>query len=126
MLRSRWIRIAAALAMVLAILIGYYAVWSARPGITLSNYSRLEAGMTQEQVEEFLGPPGFDAHDFDNPWAGLMFLCTPGGGRSRVIWTGPDSAVIVLFDQDGRLDEKSWLDAEHSLRAKIRKWVPWI
>src|SRR5579862_7764024 len=107
MLRNRWFRWTAALALLLAAGFIHFTIWAARPGITLSNFNRLEVGMTQADAEELLdGPPGIKGDNdpiINNPWFGLMLLCTPGGGRSRLIWTNDDAAVILIFDANHRL-----------------------
>jgi hypothetical protein len=47
MFRNRWTRTAAILALLGCAGLAHFAAWSARPGITVSNFARLELGMTQ-------------------------------------------------------------------------------
>lgn len=121
MLRARWFRLTALMALLLAAAFIHFTLRSARPGITGANFDRLEIGMSQAEVETLLdGPPRLDPH-FLYQWEG----CVPGGNRTRAIWTSSSAAVILFFDERGRLDEKIWYDAPDSLRA-WRRWLPGI
>ena len=74
MIRIHWKRTAAFIALLGFAASVHFSIWSNRPGVTASNYSRLELGMTQSQVEEFLGgPPSLLAPNGRN-WLGLMEL----------------------------------------------------
>jgi hypothetical protein len=74
MRRNRWIPIGGSLAVLSGAVLIHFAIWSARPGVTASNFARLELGMTQAEVEEILGgPPSHIAPNGRN-WVGLMFL----------------------------------------------------
>jgi hypothetical protein len=73
MRRHRGILIAGPLAILSGAILIHFAIWSARPGITATNFSRLELGITQAEAEEILGgPPSHIAPNGRN-WIGLLF-----------------------------------------------------
>jgi len=74
MRRSRWTLIGSSLAILSGAVFIHYAIWSARPGVTSTNFARLTLGMTQAEAEEILGgPPSYIARN-GREWMGLMFL----------------------------------------------------
>jgi hypothetical protein len=73
MFRNRWTWIAA-LAILGCALFAHFAVVSTRPGITLSNFGRLELGATRAQAEELLGGPPSAVAPNGRQWIGLLFL----------------------------------------------------
>jgi hypothetical protein len=42
------------------------------------------------------------------------------------VWGGNDAAVMVHFDEQGQIADKSWIDAEDSLRGRLRRYLPWM
>lgn len=74
MRRNRWILIGGWLALLSGAPLIHFAIWSARPGITATNFSRLEVGMTKAQVEEILGGPPSEVAPNGRNWMGLMCL----------------------------------------------------
>src|SRR5262249_16416985 len=97
---------------------------------TYANYSRIENGMTREQVEALLGPPNSAADlyvglrterllpaDVEDPNPNWLFWRTEDGAR-----------VEVLFDENARADTamwNAWPDERNSLE-KLRDRLPWI
>jgi hypothetical protein len=74
MRKSRWILLGSSLALLSGAVLIHFAIWSARPGITGTNFARLEVGMSQAEAEEILGgPPNHVAPNGRN-WMGLMML----------------------------------------------------
>ena len=71
MFRSRWTWVAS-FAILGCAMFAHFAIWSSRPGITRSNFARLEMGATRAQAEELLGgPPSITAPN-GRSWIGLM------------------------------------------------------
>jgi len=73
MFRNRWTWIAA-LAILGCAVFAHFAVMSARPGITRSNFARLELGATRAQAEELLGGRPSAVAPNGRTWSGLWFL----------------------------------------------------
>lgn len=47
-------------------------------------------------------------------------------GRTREVWGANSAAVMIEFDDQDQLCHKSWVDADDSLRARLRRYLPWI
>jgi hypothetical protein len=80
------------------------------PRLTKENYGRLEPGMSQEDVEALLGPPG----DFRTGptvcefMISLDYLKAAGlWGKNPELseqhWDGDEAEITVFFDTDGRV-----------------------
>jgi hypothetical protein len=73
MLRNRWIVAAGGLASLVCAGLVVLAILPARPGITWTNFNRLESGMTQAEAEAILGgPPRAIAPNGTSWWMLLM------------------------------------------------------
>jgi hypothetical protein len=124
MFRNGWTW-AAAFALLGGATLVQFAAWSSQPGITSSSFARLEPGTTRAEAEAILGaPPGVTAPN-GRSWVGLLLLWGKGG-YTREVWGGDDAAVIIEFDARGRLCNKTWIDAEDSFRARVRRHLPWF
>jgi SmpA / OmlA family len=82
----------------------------ASPGITKTNFDKIQNGMTRTEVNELFGTPSFMADVSDN----------------KGVWTGLDGGCSVRFDTNGRVSDKSWRDEPRSIRQKfddfVREW----
>jgi hypothetical protein len=81
-------------AVALAVIAGAVIAWPRlpRPGVTRANYERIRGGMTRAEVEGIFGGPG-EPSSSDQA----------DGNR---LWRGPGLAVLVWFDEQGRVIDK--------------------
>jgi hypothetical protein len=98
--------------------------WPPTPGVTYANYSRIETGMSREQVNALLGPPrrqGKGAGMFVNPED-----AEPGIAWAR--WNRGEDEVIVQYDEDDRVIACAWnfiMDQRNGWE-KLRDRTPFI
>jgi hypothetical protein len=83
--RSRWIRSVLLVSLGgLSVVVAVVAMWPPAPGISVANFRRLHAGMTENEVQEILGARG----DVD-------FRCTGNYWRH---WSSTDGAISIRFN----------------------------
>jgi hypothetical protein len=107
--RLRWRRAVPVALMLLAASILAYAVLleikSRHPGVTIENFQRLKAGMTEKQIESFLGPKWAqmknDGWEGDNPFP------------KTCSWHGEQFWVHVDFDSKGRAGGIQLIPLQH-------------
>jgi hypothetical protein len=82
---------------VLAVLVaaGAFVLWPRPNRITWENLYRIQKGMSQEQVEAILGPPG----DYTTrpTISGVTFHGRATEPESPLYWAGDDLTVAVIF-----------------------------
>lgn len=114
---KKW-RLLTALLLVLAIVttIGVLILLPPTPGVTFANYSRIEVGMTREQVIGFLGEPQVNE-------------VAVNAGFSIAVWnSGQEIEIEVQFDKEGRVEACAWnhrIDMRSSWE-KLRDRLPFI
>src|SRR5262245_4700416 len=60
MRRKSWIAIAVVLVFAVGVAMTLVLIWPPTPGPTYANYSRIEKGMTRQQVRALMGEPSFE------------------------------------------------------------------
>ena len=43
-----------------------------------------------------------------------------------MVWGGNEAAIVLEFDTNGQLHNKTWMDAADGLRAWLRRNLAWI
>jgi hypothetical protein len=94
-------RLAVLIALLVATAIALAAYWISHPmdPINAANYERIEIGMTEKQVEQFLGPADPDDPDVQREFQGSAFTTVKnwsGSGRNviRVVFHGTNGGVV--------------------------------
>jgi hypothetical protein len=131
---KKW-RIAAAVLFVLAALlaIAIPVLLPPTPGVTYANFSRIEKGMTQEEVERLLGKPIESKVKKRFPLERERAVFVPAveqkQGGTTIYWESQASdQVEIEFDHAGLVATtywNSWLDERRPLE-KLRDRVPWL
>src|SRR5436190_7271555 len=105
MLKKKWLFAGLAVATI-GVTLTIFAFLPPTPGPTYANFSRLEKGMTREQVERLLGKPN----------AGEEYE------------TVEEDFITVHFDQEGRVRECFWNGMEDGRGGweKMRDRMPFI
>jgi outer membrane protein assembly factor BamE (lipoprotein component of BamABCDE complex) len=102
MTKKWWLAIAAILMFAVLLAIGIPAFMPLTPGVTYANYSRLEKGMTRDEVETVLGKP-------------TQIVC-----KTRSAWKHASDSIWVDFDKDGRVRASAWNDRRDT-RTSLQK-----
>jgi hypothetical protein len=104
----------AALPLALAVIIGVLAMLPTRPGVTSTNFDRIEDGMLLEEVEAIFGRPGEwsdrkESRDCPNTF----------------IWFTHDSpgygSATIAFDAQRRVIDTRWIPPETFLEMLGRR-----
>ena len=107
-----WLKIGVFFAFAVALAIAIPILLPPTPGITYANYSRIEHGMTREQVQLLLGEP--------------MFI----RDETHWFWTrdGNIVRIMIRFDERGLVTTITWngVDDERTAFDKVRDRLPWI
>jgi hypothetical protein len=108
MKRKWWLAVAALVVLAALMAIGILLFLPPKPGITYGNYSRLEKGMSHQQVTQLLGEPT------DPP----IFY-----GR---LWENENDIIWVTYDEAGLVRSASWNGREDDRTAlgKLRDRFP--
>ena len=98
----------------------YLEIKSRIPGVTMDNLRRLKVGMTEKEIEAFLGPKSFEVKN--EGWEGEPF------NPRTVAWRGKELGINVSFDWHGRAAEivPHWEwpgPPEETLIDKLRQWI---
>jgi hypothetical protein len=91
--RRLFVLLAAAAVGVAGCLVWYFAL-NPGPGVTLANFDRVREGMSKEEVEAILGPPGVDQELRDRHQITYRLS----------IWEADDLRLTVHYD-DGRASD---------------------
>jgi hypothetical protein len=118
-------------ASAVAVTIALFLLMTPTPGPTYANFSRLEKGMSQEQVERLLGKP--NGNDGDLMVERVIFgLEAPDVNPEPEIFlfwrSHNEDQIIVAFDRDGQLMHSLWNGIRDERRdwEKLRDRLPWI
>ena len=102
------------LPLTITVTLGVLAMLPPSPGVTKSNFDRIEVGMSRQEVEEIFGAP-------PTPWAGFLTSSMRIGEK----WGKNEREfAVIVFDQWGHMKvvEAEWFDFRESLLQKIRRW----
>jgi hypothetical protein len=104
------------LAMLAAIAGRFCVVWFSpeEAGVTWAKFARIEKGMTKSEVEAILGGPP----SYYSP-SGKNYTLLSNGW---VAWAGEDGAAGIVFDSQGRVDEKRWFSPSNGFLERMRRW----
>lgn len=111
------------------LLVAAFGVWIVLPhsGVTKANIARIQEGMTRHEVESLLG--GTPA-EHPAPQANCIGIPVPYPATIIVgeYWWGRDAAVIVKFDNAGRVSTSQMLDivgisGTDTFLDRIRCWL---
>jgi outer membrane protein assembly factor BamE (lipoprotein component of BamABCDE complex) len=111
MSKKLWIGVALMVAIIVVMVIALPVLLPPTPGVTYANYSRIEKGMTREEVVAILGRPNL--WDDKDTWA----------------WRGDEEDEIhVDVDRTGRVDWLAWneLGDDRTTWEKLRDRMPLI
>ena len=127
--KRRWRKLGLFLFILIVVAIPGYGIFveieSHIPGVTLANYRRLKPGMTEQEIQSFLGPKGgkvrndgweFDGWEAENPHP---WTCS---------WYGENVSVHVEFTSEGRADGMRLFRRRHDVELetgldKLRHWL---
>jgi hypothetical protein len=101
-----------------------YLCFAPRRGVTLANFERIEKGMTQEQVEDFLGgPPGlpYRVGEIDATWVFENYELMIG--HNFRVWQSREGSLGIYFDEVGKVAVKTWFPYEESFWDRFRRWL---
>ena len=106
---KKWCFIAGALfALAVGMAIVVPALWPPTPGVTYANYSRLEMGMTREQVEALLGVPSLTS-GVGGQWLQVRPPEERDKQPSWYYWRPEDRGdVLIQFDKNDRVNLATW------------------
>ncbi len=114
--RSRWLLMLGAVALAAAAMIALQSVQ--RPQPSWETFSRVEEGMTREQVYATVGgPPG----DYSTTW-----VTDREGLAPAEVWVRGDYFLEVTFDREGRADRVKLYDFSppgSSFLQRARDWL---
>jgi SmpA / OmlA family len=101
MRRKTWIAIAALFVIAILLAIAIPVLLPPTPGVTYANYSRIEKGMTREQVEAVLGKPNAQ-HPFEVELEKISL-------KEELQWSSAeDDDVQVFFDRNNLVRGSLW------------------
>lgn len=118
MSKKWWPVIAVGFLLIAAVGVAIPMLMPLSPGVTYRNYSRLEKGMTKNEVEAILGPPSNDRPT----------LIGRGTGRTSISWGDEVDIVWIYFDEGGRANAATWngILETRSGWQKLMDRVPWL
>src|SRR5262245_58689965 len=101
MCKKCWITVSILIALTIVLAFAIPALSPPTPGVTYANYSRIEKGMTREQVERLLGQP-LDPTAFRR-------IKRSEDSNSFLFWrTETDDDVEVFLDHNGCVAMTAW------------------
>jgi hypothetical protein len=126
----------ASLPLVIAVTVGVLAMLPPRPGVTKTNFDRIETGMTRAEVEDIFGGKGKEWPEF---WmrsdADILKGMTTqeireidsrerqGWDRFIMRWDANDEAQAGILIQNDCVVAKQWFDSNETFLDKIRRWL---
>jgi hypothetical protein len=128
MSKKWWLAIAGTFVLAIALAIAIAALLPPTPGVTYANFSRIEKGMTREQVEQLLGRPA--TRERINSFTWRAHERDIGGlGGNRDVWLSEsDDHASAFFNQDGQVTDAVWnfWSDDRTTLEKLRDRLPWI
>ena len=114
MMTKKCLALIAILLLTIIAIFGVLAVLPPRPGVTKSNFDRIQKGMTPAEVEAVFGVKP------------LPVLHVSGAGNNqRLFWHGDDGAMASVYFINGsieRVEDQVWSPSEETILDKIRRW----
>lgn len=92
------------------------------PGVTKTNFDRIEKGMTEADAEAIFGRPSGSTLTIVDQKNGFASTIRFDAGKG-CSWHGADGDVMVLFDKDRRISRATWIEHERTLLEKIHDWL---
>jgi hypothetical protein len=108
----------ASLPLTVAVTLGVLAMSPPRPGVTKTNFDRIQEGMTKAQVQEMLGQDGEFTGGFtvvDRQEAQIA--------KAEFAWRADDGSVVFIMFVEGCVAAKYWSDSNETILDKIRRWL---
>lgn len=117
MSKKCWLIVVTLALIAIAFLIAIPIFLPLAPGITYSNYSRLESGMTHDEVEALLGKP-------DSALKGV----SPDGDTSFLWQNANQDSIWVTFGVNGLVKSFTWNHSydERTPFQKMMDRLPWF
>jgi hypothetical protein len=112
-MKRKWALLAVLVVIAVASLCAHWIMRS-QPGITWTNYERIELGMSLEEVETILG---------------RSYVYQPIGDPTRdggpgFWWQGDDLSIIIAVDNDHRVTGTYYEKlSSPSFLSKLRRWL---
>ena len=109
--RKRSIVVCGIVVSIACVLLITYAVLPARPGVTKTNYDRIELGMTKADVAAIMGKPGFSQPDrIPDSWVEM--------------WqhAGMGHACVITYRNDG-VGSMRWTDSKETVTETLLRWA---
>jgi hypothetical protein len=78
------------------------------PGVTLANFERIEQGMCLSDTIAILGPD-------------VMLMTTEVSTTGQ--WRGDMGAIVIIFDDGGRVRHKLWTAYSKPILERLRSWL---
>ena len=124
-MRKRLLLLLAAVA--LGLLAGYLTLWRTGPQhrITRESFARIQAGMTEQEVEAILGVPAGYYATARVAFAECYDLRVPAGAVEKQ-WTCDEGTILVFFYPADRVCVSRFFQVAHvdeSLLNKARRWL---
>ena len=98
--RKWWVVVASLVALAVVVAIGIPLFTPPTPGVTYANYSRLEKGMSREQVKAILGEPSVAPKNapyfWENESGDMVWIVHEHGLVKAALWNGmPDHRTAL-------------------------------
>jgi hypothetical protein len=120
LLKRRLLWISFALAVVVAVVVLFTL---ADGPVGRASYDKIQVGMSREEVVAIIGlPPGNHATDFYTAVSAERIGHSVGG--ESLSWISNTGMIEVGLDDQKKVCSNAYwrLEAQHSLRAKLRSW----
>jgi outer membrane protein assembly factor BamE (lipoprotein component of BamABCDE complex) len=127
MSKKRYLAIGALLIVAIALAIGVSAWLQPAPGVTYTNFSRIEVGMLRADVAAILGPPTLGVLN-RNMVEDLTIFEDGKELPDSYYWRTDSQDVQVHFDNEDRVTKAYWngWQDDRSAMEKLRDRLPWI
>ncbi len=117
-MRKRYFISAGIMAASLGLALVILAVLPSGPGVTKTNFSRIEKGMTLEEVEAVLGRAA-DGEHVPIPVISAPIPCPP----TLPEWVSSDGSRVIVEFSDGLVTDAYWQDSTETIMQKLRRWL---
>ena len=118
------------IAIVTAMAVGTWVLWSGPSAISVENAANIREGMTLADVEAILGGPARNETDLPDNFIYDAFMMVAGPGLRIAVdrrWACRGLIVVVEFDDTGHV-VRHWtaafdVESDHSIVARLRRWL---